>query len=209
MWRELPNVRVEKKSAEHCHVSGCHGFNFRSRWIASKQIKRCWEEQSLSKQFWLPCDQKCYITVFFSGLNFGITWHSLYRKYFSAEIIFLYITLSWPQPLSCTSVMFHYITWKNWKQINSAMHYIMVTLQIVFEIWNVIISGRPVSTSTLHSLYRKHFSAEIILLYITLSWPQPLSCTSVMFHYITWKMWKRFSSAIHYIMLTLKIVFRI
>ena len=35
----------------------------------------------------------CYITVFiFPGINFGIALHSLYRKYFSAEIILLYIT---------------------------------------------------------------------------------------------------------------------
>ena len=34
-----------------------------------------------------------YITVIiFSGINFGIALHSLHRKYFSAEIILLYIT---------------------------------------------------------------------------------------------------------------------
>ena len=32
--------------------------------------------------------------LFFPGINFGITLHSLYRKYFSAEIILLYIKLS-------------------------------------------------------------------------------------------------------------------
>ena len=46
---------------------------------------------------------------FFPGISFGIALHSLYRKYFSAEIIWLYITLSWPQPLSCTSFCLHYV----------------------------------------------------------------------------------------------------
>ena len=67
------------------------------------------------------------------GVNFGIALHSLYRKYFSAEIILLYITLSWPQPLSCTSFCFHYITLKFRKQINFAIHYIMVTLKLFSE----------------------------------------------------------------------------
>ena len=41
----------------------------------------------------LPFDRKFYITViFFSGIFFGITLHSLYCKYFSAEI--LWFTLS-------------------------------------------------------------------------------------------------------------------
>ena len=44
--------------------------------------------------------------------------HALYRKYFLSEIIWLYITLSWPQPLSCTFFYFHYITLKFRKQIN-------------------------------------------------------------------------------------------
>ena len=39
----------------------------------------------------------------FPGFNLNITLHSLYCKYFLAEVILLYRTLSWPQPLSCTS----------------------------------------------------------------------------------------------------------
>ena len=54
-----------------------------------------------------------YVTVIFSwNFYFGITLHSLYRKYFLVEIILLYITLSWPQPLSCRSFCLHYITLK-------------------------------------------------------------------------------------------------
>ena len=49
--------------------------------------------------------------LFIPGINFGITLHSLYRKNISAQVILLYITLSWLQPLSCTSILFslHYI----------------------------------------------------------------------------------------------------
>ena len=41
--------------------------------------------------------------------NFGIALHSIYCKSFSAEIVLLYITLSWPQPLSCTSFLFTHV----------------------------------------------------------------------------------------------------
>ena len=60
----------------------------------------------------LTCDRNFFITVrFFSGIYFGIALHSFYRIYFLAEIILLYIKLSRPQPLSCTSFLFtlHYI----------------------------------------------------------------------------------------------------
>ena len=58
-------------------------------------------------------------------INFSIALHSLYNKYFSAEIISLYIALSCPQPVSCTSSALRY---KFRKRIHSAIHYIMVTL---------------------------------------------------------------------------------
>ena len=54
-----------------------------------------------------------YITVsLFPGIYLDITLQSLLCKYLSAEIILLYITLSWPQLLSCTSFCFHCITLK-------------------------------------------------------------------------------------------------
>ena len=39
----------------------------------------------------------------------------------------------------------------------------------------------------LHSLYRKYVLVEIILLYITSSWPEPWSCSSFCLHHITLK----------------------
>ena len=43
--------------------------------------------------FLLPCDQKSlHYSNYFPGINFGITLHSLYRKYLSVEIIWFYFT---------------------------------------------------------------------------------------------------------------------
>ena len=40
--------------------------------------------------------------IILPGISFDITLHSLYRKCILAERILLYVTLSWPQPSSCT-----------------------------------------------------------------------------------------------------------
>ena len=50
---------------------------------------------TLQPTFKLPCDRKfLHYSNFFPGINFGIALHYLYRKYFSDEILLLYITLS-------------------------------------------------------------------------------------------------------------------
>ena len=92
-----------------------------------------WEERVLEVCFWkissqLPCDRTfLHYSNHFLGVNFGIALHSLYRKYFSAEIILLYITLSWPQPLSCISFWFYTtLHFKNQKRINYVINFITV-----------------------------------------------------------------------------------
>ena len=43
----------------------------------------------------LPCDRKSlHYSNYFPGINFDIALHSLYRNYFSPEIVLLYIALS-------------------------------------------------------------------------------------------------------------------
>ena len=82
----------------------------------------------------LPCDWKClHYSRCFSGIYFSITLHSLYRKYFSGELILLYITLSWPQSLSCTSFLSsqHYI--KNSGRNSFSVHYIYGYIHNCFQ----------------------------------------------------------------------------
>ena len=69
------------------------------------------------------CDRKClHYSNYLPGINFGITLPSLYRKYFSAGLISLYI------------VVYNTLHQKIRKGINFAIHYIAVTLRIVFRI---------------------------------------------------------------------------
>ena len=75
-----------------------------------------------------------YITmiILFRIINFGIALHSPYRKYFFGGNTFAlhYIILT-----ATLKLHLHYFPFKEiCKQIDSAIHYIMVTLKIVFGI---------------------------------------------------------------------------
>ena len=87
-----------------------------------------------SPGFWLTAWPEILHYSNYFSLELISALHSLYRKYLSAEIILLYVTLSWPPPLSCTSffvlTILHY---KFRKGITFAMHYIVVTLKNCFQ----------------------------------------------------------------------------
>ena len=54
-----------------------------------------WKEMSMPTFDFYRLTRNGHITVIsYPGIIFDITLHSLYRKYFPAEIILLYITLS-------------------------------------------------------------------------------------------------------------------
>ena len=93
----------------------------------------------------LPCGRIClHYSNYFPGIHFGIALHSLYHKYLSAEIILLYITLSWPQPLSCPFFVFtlHCIKRSEGNSCCDTLHYGYSTN--IFRILSVNNSGRPV-----------------------------------------------------------------
>ena len=62
--------------------------------------------EGIGKEFYRLTGHFFITVTIFPGIKFGITLHSLYRKYVSAEIISLYIILSLPRPLNCTSFLF-------------------------------------------------------------------------------------------------------
>ena len=108
--RQTPPKFIQQKSPTHF----CRGAGPTEGTAKSSRTWKCndcgWNGKPARIKYRVTGN--VYITVIiFLGINFGITLHSLYRKCFLAKIILLYITLSRPQPLSCTSLWFslHYI----------------------------------------------------------------------------------------------------
>ena len=60
--------------------------------------------------------------LFFSGINFGIALHSLYRKYLWAEIILLYIILTATLKLQLFLLTLHYIKIPEANHFGDALH---------------------------------------------------------------------------------------
>ena len=89
--------RVNRARKFMCSPRNTGNINF-SLWLTGGLSQGCPDFQKVYVF-------KVYVPFSCPRINFSITF-SLQEKYVSAEIFLLYITLSWPQPLNCSSCLF-------------------------------------------------------------------------------------------------------